>query len=275
MHHDTFGGHPTAWREWPGEEAGAQGRALMLHCSLAHSGALEGVARRLQNSHHCRAFDLPGYGQSGDWDGVRPYHDLVLAQALEMIEAWEAPVDLIGHSMGGSVALRLAALRPDLVRRLVVIEPIFFTPAFQDDPDLEARHRQEMAAFEAHMKARDYEAGVRAFLAVWGDRTPWEKLPEFLRRDFVAKAPLIEAADRAVFGDPDGILADGLIAAMPMPVLILAGEHAPIYAHGINDALARRIPDARQVTVEGAGHMAPLTHSRAVAGEISGFLNGD
>lgn len=269
MHHDNFGGHPTAWRDW----SGGNGRAVLLHCSLAHSGALEGIARRLLGSHSCRAFDLPGYGESGDWDGARPYHDVALAQAIDLIEDWGGPVDVFGHSMGGSVALRLAATRPDLVRRLVLFEPIFFTVAFADDPELAAQHRAEMADFERHMKAQDHEAGVRAFLDVWGDRTPWDELPGFLRRDFVAKAPLIEAADPAIFGDPDGILADGLVAAMAMPVLLMASENAPIYAPAINHALARRIKGAVEVTIAEAGHMAPLTHSRTVAQDIGTFLS--
>ena len=42
---------------------------------------------------------------------------------VEQLETLEAPVDLVGHSLGGLVAARVAALRPDLVRRLVLIAP--------------------------------------------------------------------------------------------------------------------------------------------------------
>jgi len=64
--------------------------------------------------------DLPGHGASSPLPVSRtlaPYAD-VLAGLCEAEEA--APVDVLGHSLGGVVALRLAARRPDLVRRLVL-----------------------------------------------------------------------------------------------------------------------------------------------------------
>ncbi|CAN0585902.1 unnamed protein product, partial [Ectocarpus sp. 12 AP-2014] len=44
-------------------------QALAIHCTMARSGAWKGVARALDDIAEITAFDLPGHGQSADWDG--------------------------------------------------------------------------------------------------------------------------------------------------------------------------------------------------------------
>jgi lipase len=61
-----------------------------------------------------------------------------MAMAVDLLQdqAQGQPVDVIGHSFGGTVALRLAVERPDLVRSLVLIEPVFVAALLADRPDL-------------------------------------------------------------------------------------------------------------------------------------------
>jgi pimeloyl-ACP methyl ester carboxylesterase len=68
--------------------------------------------------------DLPGFGASrvsGNWSGTIDDQADVVAQMLDRFELMN--VALVGHSMGGSVAIALATRRPDLIDRLVVAEP--------------------------------------------------------------------------------------------------------------------------------------------------------
>ena len=60
----SFGGYLTAWHE-----AGSGGQKIvLLHCSLAHGGAWKGVMKLLSPDFKLYAPDLPGQGQSQDWD---------------------------------------------------------------------------------------------------------------------------------------------------------------------------------------------------------------
>jgi pimeloyl-ACP methyl ester carboxylesterase len=77
------------------------------------------------------AFDLPGHGRSADWDGASDYHHLSTQIAASFLTE---PVDLIGHSFGATVALRLAVEQPQKLRSLILIEPVFFAVAAQDSP---------------------------------------------------------------------------------------------------------------------------------------------
>ena len=78
-----------------------------------------------------RAFDLPGHGRSPDWDGVVEYQHLSTQIAASFVIE---PVDLIGHSFGATVALRLAVEQPQKLRSLTLIEPVFFAVAARDAP---------------------------------------------------------------------------------------------------------------------------------------------
>ena len=51
------------------------------------------------------------------------------------------------------------------------------------------------------------------------------------------------------------------------PALLIRGAESSVYVKPIHDAIARRLKDARNIAVEGAGHMAPITHPKEVAAE--------
>lgn len=53
-------------------------------------------------------------------------------------------------------------------------------------------------------------------------------------------------------------------AGIATPALLIRGSHTRATAHAVVDLLASILPNARTVEIDGAGHMAPLTHSRAV-----------
>ena len=53
-----------------------------------------------------------------------------------------------------------------------------------------------------------------------------------------------------------------------MPALLLEGDASPDMSYAINKSLERRLPNARRERIEGAGHMAPLTHPQDVAQAI-------
>jgi pimeloyl-ACP methyl ester carboxylesterase len=74
--------------------------------------------------------------------------------------------------------------------------------------------------------------------------------------------------------DVTGLLAPGALEALAMPVLLIEGAASPPVAHEIASALAARLPDARRMTVPGAGHMAPVTHPEIVGRAIAAHLGG-
>jgi pimeloyl-ACP methyl ester carboxylesterase len=75
-------------------------------------------------NHRAILLDLPGFGFStapGDWTFSIEDQTAIVIACIEHLHL--SPVRLVGHSMGGSIAIALAHRRPDLVRTLIVAEP--------------------------------------------------------------------------------------------------------------------------------------------------------
>lgn len=244
-------------------------QALAIHCSLAHSGVWAGVARALGPRLSVTAFDLPGHGASGPWPGTGEIQAVSTAIAADLLDG---PADILGHSFGATVALRLAVAHPHLVRSLSLYEPVFFAVALADRPDLRAVHAAEMAEYDAGVGADDMARAARGFLRVWGDGEGWDALPLATRARIAAQMPLIEAAAPALYDDVGGMLASGALTHIAAPVLLMEGARSPAIIGAINAGLAARLPEARRATIAGAGHMGPITRPRAVAAEIAAFL---
>ncbi|MFP4237693.1 MAG: alpha/beta fold hydrolase [Rhodosalinus sp.] len=262
----TAGGFPTFVRRWGrGDRA-----AVLIHCSLGQSTLWEGVAQRLSDALSMTAFDLPGHGRSGAWEGPGDVQAQAVAMAADLIEG---QADLIGHSFGATVALRLAVERPALVRSLVLIEPVFFQLLPEDRPDLIARHDAEMADYTTAAARGDWAEAARLFTATWGDGRPWSRLSAAQRETLARRIRVVEAASAVIRADGGGVLRSGALGRLEVPVLLMEGAKSPEYIAAIDAGLAARIPGARRVVIPGAGHMLPVTDPEDVVEEIRRFLD--
>lgn len=258
-------GHPVHWRV-----AGRGPRAaLALHCSLAHGGAWGAVAERLADALTVTLPDLPGHGRSGAWTpDCPPIHDLSTAIARALAEP--GPVDLIGHSFGATVALRLALEAPGLVRSLTLVEPVLFAAA-QGTAAFDAFFAGN-TAFGDRIAAGDAAGAAAWFHALWGGGTAFDALPAPQRAYIAARIHLIPTANAALVADAAGLLAPGRLEAVACPVALIEGAASPPIIAAIQAVLAARMPAARRTVVAGAGHMVPITHPDAVAQAIRAIL---
>ncbi|PVA09901.1 alpha/beta hydrolase [Pelagivirga sediminicola] len=261
------GGFPTYWTTY------GQGPrpAVLIHCSLADVNIWRGMAQLLSGALTMTAFDLPGHGRSADWDGRAEMSAACAAIAADFVQNG-APIDLIGHSFGGVVALRLAVERPNLVRSLVMIEPVFFAAGLRDRPEACAAHLVEYGAFEAAMEAGDPMEAARGFIGAWGGGRPWDSFSAEAQARIARQMPLIAAASPALYDDAGGLLEPGVLEAVDIPALLLEGSEAPQIIPAITEALAARLPRAQRGVIGGAGHMSVATHPDQVSAEILRFL---
>ncbi len=192
--------------------------------------------------------------------------------AVDLIRPIGGPVDLVGHSFGATVALRLARERPDLVRSLTLIEPVLLSAARDDGWPHWDDHRAEHQAFIDLVNRGEREAAAAEFHRTWGDGAPWEAFPEAQRAAMAAQIHMIRAGDESIDGDGDDYVPLAEYASIGVPVLLIESERTNRIIPAIQDALFRTLPDATKVAVAGAGHMVPITHSDRVAMEIRAFL---
>ena len=99
------------------ETAGAGSPLVLIHGFAMHGGVFAPLVPALARGHRVHVVDLPGHGASAP---VALYDLATLASALDQATvSEEAPLALLGWSLGGMVALEFARARPERVRRLV------------------------------------------------------------------------------------------------------------------------------------------------------------
>jgi pimeloyl-ACP methyl ester carboxylesterase len=197
------------------------------------------------------AIDLPGFGYSDK--GNHHYSPDNFARVLDAAVRRHAPrpFALIGHSMGGAVALAYVAAYPQRVNRLVLVDAAGVL------------HRSVYAEFLAR-------AGAQRAI---GMDSPWfesvVRAIQFRMENFPVRSDLVlENADvrqRLLRGDPNAISAFALVEhdfsqslrAIRAPTLVIWGADDAIAPLRTGQALASAIPRARLVVLEGAGH-APM-----------------
>ncbi|MGI9393655.1 MAG: alpha/beta fold hydrolase, partial [Boseongicola sp.] len=205
--------------------------------------------------------ELPGHGDAEDWDRSRDFSDQAIEIALDRMPS--EPIPLIGHSFGAVLALRLAVERPYRVSSLVLIEPVFYAAVAESY--LFDKLRRDMAPFEGKVRDGSHAMATKTFVQNWGSGEDWDDIPETQRRYLVDRIEHVLAGEELLWEDPPGLLREGRIEALEMPVTLVEGETSHPIITTIVDALGARMPDAEGITVPGAGHMVPLTHPMPVA----------
>ncbi|WP_420862791.1 alpha/beta fold hydrolase [Algirhabdus cladophorae] len=253
-------GFRTAWTD-----AGSGSRkALWIHCSLARLGVWEGTLAGLANTYSSTAFDMPGHGAADPWNGGdgRDYQDVTAQIGLTFCDG---PTHVIGHSFGATVALRMALLRPDLINALTLIEPVFFAVAHADDDPSYQGHVEDFEPFVAAIDRDDRVTAAQVFTDLWGGGRPWEKLPAKAQSYITDRIHLIPAGAPAIEQDVHDVLGSGALERLDVPVTLIEGAKSPPVIAAIQSGLERRLPRATRHIIDGAGHMAPMTHPQAVA----------
>jgi len=254
------------------ETAGSGPALVLLHGFTGAAGSWAAHLPALSARCSTVAIDMLGHGASDapaepSRYGIEHAAADVLA-VLDRLRIGRAAV--LGYSMGGRAALFLAAVAPERVTALILESA---SPGIAD-----AAGRAARAAQDAELADAIERDGVPAFV----DR--WERLPLFatqaalpaevravVRAQRIAQSPrglanslrgLGQGAQRALFDR---------LGALPMPVLLIAGECDERYA-ALGLVMRRAIPDARVVVVPAAGHTVHLEQPEAFQRAVLDFL---
>ncbi len=246
---------------------------LALHCSLAHSGAWSGLVDHLSGV-TVTALDQPGHGRAADWDGITDLHGLTAQISIEMAETvgMGAPIDVIGHSFGATVALRIALERPDLVRSLVLIEPPLFAAARAAGSTGFAPFREQHLLVAQALSEGRREDAAAMFHAAWGNEADFASLPARQQHYMIDRIHFIAAQNPFLLEDTAGLLRFMGLESIGVPVLMVEGAASPAIVRAVQDELARRLPQVARLVVPGAGHMVPISHPGLVAEAVMAHL---
>lgn len=246
-----------------------QGKPLvLLHGWGMNSAVWERITKRLSASYRLFLVDLPGMGQSR---AIYPYHLHSLAETV----AEEIPgvSSILGWSLGGLVAQRIALNQPDRVEKLILVGS---NPCFVSKPDwphgIPARHFEQFnERFE-----QDFHATLLNFLTLQCMHAKdTRSTVRQLRIAFSAKpAPTHENLNHAL----DILLQTDLreeVDRLFHPTLIIHGDRDTLAPVSAAHWLAMHLQRARLRVIAGAAHAPFLSHADAFCAAVEAFMAAD
>lgn len=237
---------------------------LLLHGTASSSAMWKPMLPALAARRRTIAPDLRGHGDSDPWPSdASPSLAAEAAAVAAIAVRFGGAFDLVGHSYGGAVALRMAALMPRRIASLTLIEPAAFQ-LLHGREGVDRQLRDQIAAVAAGV-----DAGVAGFVDYWNGAGFWASLSPNRQAALARLAPTIRANFSAIFDDPLRLVD---CAAIAVPTLLIAGERSTAVARRITALLGMAMPHARTRVVEGAGHMVPRTHPVTVQQAICANL---
>jgi pimeloyl-ACP methyl ester carboxylesterase len=238
-------------------DTGSGAPVLLVHSSASGYRQWRRLVETLQTRYRVIAINLFGYGKTSSWPGERP---LTAADQAKLVAAAVTlapePVALVGHSLGGVVALEAAAELSHRVRALVVFEPILFGtlkmhgPAAAYDEIAKVAHRYNELA-----RGADWNAAGEWFVDYWAAPGTWAAMPDERRQNTLAMLPAVVHEWAMATTGTRPLEGWGAIAA-PVHLIHAADTRAPTRA--IVALLKKHYPGWRVHEVPSGGHMAPL-----------------
>jgi pimeloyl-ACP methyl ester carboxylesterase len=240
----------------------------------------------------CDALDLPGFGESPPRPDGR-YSIAALAQTVAAlitarggVPGRGGPVHLIANSLGGAVAVKLAATRPELIRTLTLISPAL--PDSRPRLDLVrfpllstpfgARLLRRYQALPPASRVADVITNCYCDPSLFPQSRFAAEVTELARRD------TLDHATAALVGSIRTLTAEFLrvgrhtawrdAARVTAPSLVIYGANDRLVDPRMAGRAAHAFANARIVVLPRTGHVAHMEHPAQVAAEIGVLLQG-
>jgi pimeloyl-[acyl-carrier protein] methyl ester esterase len=249
------------------ETSGRGADLVLLHGWGLNGAVWQELARALVRDYCVTTLDLPGHGRSRTFP--EPYK---LEQLAEWVVQHAPPRAFwIGWSLGGMVALHIAAYYPQRVKKLVLVAS---TPKFVSAPDWPHGMEPELLDQFSEQLRADYRKTIQRFLAL--QLRGVEQASALLRqlREVVFRygAPHRAALQGGLEVLRHADLRPCLVAA-PMPCLLIAGARDTLIPVSAQDYLAANLTRAELRLIPGAAHAPFLSHPLEFRRALRGFLH--
>lgn len=232
---------------------------LYLHGYEGHPGAAPFLSR-LARSRRVIAPEMPGYGESSGFECIDGVLGMTLFYRRLVETVVGAPVDVIGHCLGGMFAAEFAAIAPHLTRRVVLAGAygLWLDDAPAPDPFVMSE-KELRAAKWANPEAAPAEPSI--FTPDPAD--PAGPVLERAKNLAIATKFMWPIAERGLAGR---------LGSIHAPVLVVHGERDGLIPKAHAEEFARRIPSATLATIPGAGHLPMVEQEDAFFAAIEPFL---
>ena len=267
------------------KEFGTGEPVVILHGLFGTLDNWQTIAKQLAKEYTVFILDLPNHGRSPHTEGEIDYEMMADALAQFMIDHWIYEARLIGHSMGGKLAMQFALSHPDIVKKLVVIDiaPKQYKEGHQDvfdalfSIDLNALNdRKEAEAVLMNMLEGDVGT-VQFLLKNLTRNNPFNK--EEPQRNTDLSSGTHEGGGfewkmnlQGLFDNYENILKAPVGEPFLKPTLFIRGGNSNYIKDSDKHYITELFPKATLETIEGAGHWVHADKPQALFEAINHFL---
>jgi pimeloyl-ACP methyl ester carboxylesterase len=227
---------------------------LLLHGHPSKALEWGPLLYRLTNAHKVIAIDFVGYGESDapDVDYNISTQANVALGLLDALGIWQT--DILGFSMGGWIALKVATDHRDRVRRLILVDSAGLTfPTTLTADSFVPRTLTEFREMER----------------LHSDR----RLPDFVAKDLLRvsqdRSWVLQRMGSSLLSFREAL--DGRLGNLNMPILVIWGKEDRLIPYTVA-RFQRELPGAKLVTIESCGHMVLWDCSDRALPEVTAFI---
>lgn len=252
-------------------EAGEGQPVILVHSSVSGNRQWYSLVNDLKDRYHVLAINLFGYGRTTPWQADSPQ---TLADQARLVLALQemvgVPVHLVGHSFGGSVALKAASQLGARISGLVLLNPNpFYLLAQRGRWEAYAEARAVRDHVKRYGAIGDWRQVAELFAAYWVGEGAWEAMPPKRQEAFIESLPPNYHEWDAVMNETTPIDEWKKIFA---PTLVVYAAQDPRSIREIVDLFRSACPHWFFKEIASGRHMAPLTHPEMVNPLIVEFL---
>jgi pimeloyl-ACP methyl ester carboxylesterase len=242
---------------------------VLVHGSPGSPRAWGPVRRALPEGSVVVTPTLPGHGPEEGLVhpslGIEERAEVVVDAMRSAAAEADGKVVLLGYSFGGVNATCAALRAPELVERLVLLEPVL-VPLLDgsSDPDA-ATLRPRFEGYAAAVEAGDPDA-IAIMVGIWFGPDAYAALPTGVKDHFRSRAEANARDVRATMRyRPD----DEALAGLDVPVTVVLGSTSPPATATLCRTVVARLPRAELVELDGAGHAMIDTHPAEVVAVLT------
>ena len=247
------------------ESTGTGPNLVLLHGWGMHGAVWQPLVKKLSKIFTLHLVDLPGMGLSRP---IEPFHLYVAAEKIA--EMLPAHADIVGWSLGGQVAMRIAIDHPDLVRRLVLVGT---TPCYVNKSDWNAGIEPDVFNRFADNINTDYHKTMTQFLTLqcMGDKDARATV-KLLRKKFAERpVPTSQTLQKAL----NILLETDLraeVAQLRKPTLLIHGDRDTLAPVQAAHWMMQNLPTGFLRVIAGASHAPFLSHQEQFIESVVQFL---
>ncbi len=259
------------------KEFGSGEPVIILHGLFGTLDNWQTIAKKLAAEYTVFIIDLPNHGRSPHTEGVFEYETMADALAEFLQSHWIYETRLVGHSMGGKLAMQFALSHPDIVKKLVVVDiaPKLYKSGHQDVFD---------ALFAIDLTTLNDRKEAEAILM---DKLNGDVgTVQFLLKNLTRNNPFNKEADKSdnteggnfewkmnlkdLFDNYGNILQAPVGEPFLKPTLFIRGGNSPYIKD--SDDLNTLFPNATLETIEDSGHWIHADKPKELLAALNRFL---